>query len=240
MLLRRELVAVHRRYGEVIEALEGDNRRLVADLAQTTAERDGLKISVRMRGATIEGAARTAAALDEKIDRMSGEIDGIRSLLRRHENPNSPTSSWAACHKKRDKLRALIGSCNDGDDGERGGGGGGPPERPLPVQEGGEEEGRGKEAASGRPEGRNGNAGKGKKAEGKGKGKGRGRRRRIRQGQGEGQGEGARRARARRRPRRRPRRREGAAARASPTTQRRRDPSWWGSARPSAAAPAMS
>ena len=39
--------------------------------------RDGLRISVRMRDATIEGAARTAAALDEKIDRMSGEIYDI-------------------------------------------------------------------------------------------------------------------------------------------------------------------
>ena len=60
-----------------------DNRRLVADLAQVTAERDGLRIAVRMRDATIEEAARTAAALGEKIDSMSDEIDGIRSLLRR-------------------------------------------------------------------------------------------------------------------------------------------------------------
>ena len=170
VLLRRELVAAHRRHGEAIEALEGDIRRLVADLAQVTAERDGLRIAVRMRDATIEEAARAAAAQDEKIGRMSDEIDGIRSLLRRHENPNSPTSSWAACHKERDKLRALIGSYNDGDDGERGGGG--PPARPRPAHEGGEEEEMGKEAASGRPEGRNGKAGKGKKEEGKAKGKG--------------------------------------------------------------------
>lgn len=70
MILRGGLVAARRRYDETIEAIEADNRRLVADLAQVAAEQGGLSIAQRMNDAALEAAK--AAARDNKCGRLPG------------------------------------------------------------------------------------------------------------------------------------------------------------------------
>ena len=53
----------------------------------------------------------------EKYRRALEDRDSTGALLRRHEDPNSPTSPRATCHKERNKMRAKIGSHSGGDDG---------------------------------------------------------------------------------------------------------------------------
>lgn len=95
VLLRRELVATHSKHGVVINDLEAKDRRLVADIAQVAAEQDGLRIVLRLGHTALEAAVKVTAARDKKFGRISDDIEDIRSLLWRHENPNHPTSSWA-------------------------------------------------------------------------------------------------------------------------------------------------
>lgn len=53
----------------------------------------------------------------EKCRRALEDRDSTGALLRRHEDPNSPTSPRATCHKERNKMRAKIRSYSGGDDG---------------------------------------------------------------------------------------------------------------------------
>ncbi len=124
-LLRRELANVHRRHDAETETLNETIRQLVSNLSEVTAERDGLRITCRLQKTALATSAGTSAELSERCRRLEEDVEGMRTLLRRHENPNSPTSSRAICHRERDRLRAKIGSYNEGDDGRRRGGGSG-------------------------------------------------------------------------------------------------------------------
>ena len=97
----------------------------MSDLAEVTAQRDGLRITCRLQKAALGAAAGTSAELSEKCRRPEENAEGMRALLRLHENPDSPISPRAICHRERDRLCSKIGSYSEGDDGRRKGGGGG-------------------------------------------------------------------------------------------------------------------
>ena len=113
-LFRRELVEVHRKYGAEIMSMCGDNRQLASRLSEGAAERDGPKITCRIQEAALAAAAGNDAWLSEGCKKTEDDTVSMRALLRRHENPNSPASSRTICHRERGKLRAEIGSYNEG------------------------------------------------------------------------------------------------------------------------------
>ena len=94
-LLRRDLVAVHRKHGAKIGALLDDNSHLVSELSGVTAERDGLRITCRLQEAALATAAGANAGMGERCKRAEEDREKLHGLLRRHENPNSQTSSRA-------------------------------------------------------------------------------------------------------------------------------------------------
>ena len=75
VLLRRELVAAPRAYGDRIKECEEANRRATDMLAAVTAELDGLKIAYRMQGAALEEALRDRDEWDEKCRALSRDRD---------------------------------------------------------------------------------------------------------------------------------------------------------------------
>ena len=115
-LLRIDFAAKCGEYEAEIEALKGNSRVLAAQLAGVTAERDGLRVTCTVQGEELARLRQSEAEWAEKYRTVADKLERTQRLIRRSENPNSPTSSRAICNKERDKLRRQIGSYNEGNE----------------------------------------------------------------------------------------------------------------------------
>ena len=81
---------VHRKYGAEIMGMRENERQIASRLSETTAERDGLRITCRIQEAALAAASGENAELCEGCKKAEDDLESMRALLRRHGNPQQP------------------------------------------------------------------------------------------------------------------------------------------------------